>query len=54
MHPELRQDKPGTCPNCGMAFEPEFPSWRCLSRSSGGSTWPRRPEASWCCRRQSC
>jgi Cu+-exporting ATPase len=24
MHPEVRQDHPGTCPKCGMALEPEF------------------------------
>ena len=23
MHPEVRQDKPGSCPKCGMALEPE-------------------------------
>ncbi|HYC58681.1 MAG TPA: heavy metal translocating P-type ATPase [Thermoanaerobaculia bacterium] len=23
MHPEVRQDKPGACPKCGMALEPE-------------------------------
>ena len=23
MHPQIRQDKPGTCPLCGMALEPE-------------------------------
>ncbi|HAU3504143.1 TPA: copper-translocating P-type ATPase [Legionella pneumophila] len=23
MHPQIRQDKPGTCPICGMALEPE-------------------------------
>src|SRR5215813_12572712 len=22
MHPEVRQDRPGTCPICGMALEP--------------------------------
>src|SRR5687768_15489859 len=22
MHPEVRQDKPGSCPKCGMALEP--------------------------------
>ena len=22
MHPEIRQDKPGACPKCGMALEP--------------------------------
>ena len=26
MHPEIRQDRPGTCPRCGMALEPELPS----------------------------
>lgn len=26
MHPEIRQDRPGTCPKCGMALEPELPS----------------------------
>jgi Cu+-exporting ATPase len=26
MHPEVRSDKPGTCPKCGMALEPEMPS----------------------------
>jgi Cu+-exporting ATPase len=26
MHPEVRQDQPGTCPKCGMALEPEMPS----------------------------
>ncbi len=26
MHPEIRQDHPGTCPICGMALEPEAPS----------------------------
>ncbi|MET0988713.1 MAG: heavy metal translocating P-type ATPase, partial [Steroidobacteraceae bacterium] len=25
MHPEIRQDKPGNCPKCGMALEPETP-----------------------------
>ncbi|MBN22446.1 MAG: copper-translocating P-type ATPase [Bdellovibrionaceae bacterium] len=24
MHPEIRQDKPGSCPKCGMALEPVF------------------------------
>lgn len=23
MHPEVRQDKPGVCPKCGMSLEPE-------------------------------
>ena len=26
MHPEIRQDHPGSCPLCGMALEPEMPS----------------------------
>jgi Cu+-exporting ATPase len=26
MHPEIRQDGPGSCPICGMALEPEMPS----------------------------
>jgi hypothetical protein len=25
MHPEVRQDQPGTCPKCGMKLEPERP-----------------------------
>lgn len=26
MHPEIRQDVPGTCPKCGMALEPAAPA----------------------------
>jgi heavy metal translocating P-type ATPase len=26
MHPEVRQDRPGTCPLCGMALEPALPT----------------------------
>ena len=26
MHPDVRQDHPGSCPKCGMALEPEFPT----------------------------
>ncbi|MBT1073991.1 heavy metal translocating P-type ATPase [Geobacter grbiciae] len=26
MHPEVRQDRPGSCPKCGMALEPETPA----------------------------
>ena len=26
MHPQIRQQGPGTCPICGMALEPEMPS----------------------------
>jgi len=35
MHPEVRQDRPGSCPMCGMALEPELPAapaaveWTC-------------------------
>ncbi|HKY92371.1 MAG TPA: heavy metal translocating P-type ATPase [Nevskiaceae bacterium] len=25
MHPEIRQDRPGSCPKCDMALEPEMP-----------------------------
>ncbi len=25
MHPEIRQDRPGSCPRCGMALEPDMP-----------------------------
>src|SRR5688572_12554325 len=26
MHPQIRQEGPGTCPLCGMALEPENPA----------------------------
>jgi Cu+-exporting ATPase len=26
MHPEIRRDRPGICPKCGMALEPELPT----------------------------
>ncbi|MBI3171058.1 MAG: YHS domain-containing protein, partial [Hydrocarboniphaga effusa] len=26
MHPEVRRDRPGACPICGMALEPETPT----------------------------
>src|SRR6266498_3616664 len=26
MHPEVRQDHPGSCPKCGMTLEPVMPS----------------------------
>lgn len=25
VHPDVRQDQPGTCPKCGMRLEPERP-----------------------------
>jgi P-type Cu+ transporter len=28
MHPEVRQDRPGTCPKCGMALKPELADFR--------------------------
>lgn len=30
MHPEIRQNQPGTCPICGMALEPAVPSAEAL------------------------
>ena len=26
MHPEIRQDRPGNCPKCGMTLEPVLPA----------------------------
>jgi Cu+-exporting ATPase len=37
---EVRQDKPGACPKCGMALEPEIP----LGRSKVEYTCPMHPE----------
>ncbi|HUI82888.1 MAG TPA: heavy metal translocating P-type ATPase [Candidatus Binatia bacterium] len=48
MDPEVRQDRPGACPKCGMALEPELPTaaaktqWTCpmhpeIVRESPGS-----------------
>ncbi|MBX7149559.1 copper-translocating P-type ATPase [bacterium] len=49
MHPEIKQDHPGSCPKCGMALEPEEPlapstktEWTCpmhpeIVRSEPGS-----------------
>ncbi len=28
MHPEVRADKPGPCPKCGMALEPRGQRWK--------------------------
>ncbi len=33
MHPEVRRDRPGSCPKCGMALEPLLPS---LDEDDGG------------------
>ena len=40
MCPEVRQDKPGPCPSCGMALEPEMP----LTASRTEYTCPMHPE----------
>jgi Cu+-exporting ATPase len=42
MHPEVRQNGPGTCPKCGMALEPLSP--RPASSASGEWTCPMHPE----------
>jgi len=38
MHPNVRQDKPGDCPECGMGLDPVLPT--------GGTTWtcPMHPQ----------
>jgi hypothetical protein len=38
MHPEVRSDKPGTCPKCGMKLMPEQPG-------AGGATDAGQPPA---------
>ncbi len=40
MDPEIRQDKPGACPKCGMALEPELP----LAPTRTQWTCPMHPE----------
>jgi len=40
MDPEVRQDRPGACPKCGMALEPELP----LAPSKTQWTCPMHPE----------
>ncbi|MFZ5502552.1 MAG: heavy metal translocating P-type ATPase [Pseudomonadota bacterium] len=40
MHPEVRQDKPGSCPKCGMALEPVAPA----VMSATEYTCPMHPE----------
>jgi len=41
MHPEIRQEKPGDCPKCGMALEPAAPA-----HPQGKTEWtcPMHPE----------
>ena len=41
MHPEILQDKPGACPNCGMALEPLTPA---VGKQSTEYTCPMHPE----------
>jgi Cu+-exporting ATPase len=38
MHPEIRQDKPGSCPKCGMALEPVAASAKLTATSPTSST----------------
>ena len=40
MHPDVRQEGPGTCPECGMALEPEAPVAATVTRY----TCPMHPE----------
>ncbi len=40
MHPEIRQDAPGSCPKCGMALEPEIP----VAPGAVEYTCPMHPE----------
>ncbi len=41
MHPEIRQNKPGSCPKCGMALEPEIEP---LATMRTQYTCPMHPE----------
>ena len=41
MHPEVHQDKPGSCPKCGMALEKELQS---ISKTAVEYTCPMHPE----------
>ena len=42
MHPEVRQDKPGSCPKCGMALEPLTPP--AARRTKTQYTCPMHPQ----------
>ena len=39
MHPEVKSDKPGDCPKCGMKLQPEVPS----SNPPSGTSSPTTP-----------
>ncbi len=41
MHPEIQQDKPGSCPKCGMALEPATPQ---VAATRTEYTCPMHPE----------
>jgi P-type Cu+ transporter len=43
MCPEVRENKPGACPSCGMALEPEFP----VASTRTDYTCPMHPEIVW-------
>ena len=45
MHPEVRQDGPGTCPKCGMALEPVVPTLPRAPRSPSPAGSPSRQPA---------
>jgi P-type Cu+ transporter len=42
MCPEVREPKPGPCPRCGMALEPEFPT--ALTKTKTEYTCPMHPQ----------
>jgi P-type Cu+ transporter len=44
MHPEVRQDKPGACPNCGMALEPFISSPSSVPQTKTEYTCPMHPQ----------
>ena len=41
MHPEVRQEGPGSCPDCGMALEPLLPA---TTATKTEWTCPMHPE----------
>src|SRR6267143_5501520 len=44
MHPEVRQDKPGSCPKCGMSLEPQVSSRLSTPQTKTEYTCPMHPE----------